>query len=385
MEQLKRAADEARTGGDWRGMGGVFLLLSPEQREMFMRMQALMSLLEGHASFVMNEVARDHVNDVDHMRRALSARRKASSLERTMQKAIGFEQKIRQYDTGEHFVRTIVDRAGMSTFNLVWRSPGDLPTLDEIGDPTAGSRGWAASRSHAPTAARRPGTRTGDGDGPRARDVPAGAVGPGRRLGRTGLRVPVGVARSTPTSVQDHARGLPLRSSPPEGLRGGRCVRGAPGGAPLPAVPPARGDVVAAQGRVGRGVGARAAALRDRGGHARDRGRPDGDRAHAGRPGRDDPHGAGDGERHPGDERHRARDRHVGQPIARRHARGGRGVLSLAPPATARRIRRTRTPGSCATPIRLRGLPALERAVGQRACANRWSGPRSASARTPTS
>jgi coenzyme F420 biosynthesis associated uncharacterized protein len=135
MEQLKRAAAEARTGGDWRGMGGVFLLLSPEQREMFKRMQALMSLLEGHASYVMNEVARDHVNDVDRMRRALSARRKASSLERTMQKAIGFEQKIRQYDTGEHFVRSIVDRAGMSTFNLVWRSPGDLPTLDEIGAP----------------------------------------------------------------------------------------------------------------------------------------------------------------------------------------------------------------------------------------------------------
>ena len=93
-------------------MGGVFLLISPEQREMFMRMQALMSLLEGHASYVMNEVARDHVNDVDRMRRALSARRKASSLE-----------------------RTIVDRAGMSTFNLVWRSPGDLPTLEEIGQP----------------------------------------------------------------------------------------------------------------------------------------------------------------------------------------------------------------------------------------------------------
>src|SRR4249919_2810185 len=109
MNQLRRAAEEARSGAvDWRGMGGVFLLLSPEQREMFMRMQALMSLLEGHASYVMNEVARDHVKDVDRMRGALSARRRASSLERSLQKAIGFEQKIKQYDTGERFVRTIV-------------------------------------------------------------------------------------------------------------------------------------------------------------------------------------------------------------------------------------------------------------------------------------
>jgi coenzyme F420 biosynthesis associated uncharacterized protein len=135
MNQLRRAAEEARSGVDWRGMGGVFLLLTPEQREMFRRMQALMSLLEGHASFVMNEVARDHVQDVDRMRRALSARRRASNLERTLQKAIGFEQKIRQYDTGERFVRTVVERADMSTFNLVWRSADDLPTLDEIGEP----------------------------------------------------------------------------------------------------------------------------------------------------------------------------------------------------------------------------------------------------------
>lgn len=135
MKQLRRAAEEARSGVDWRRMGGVFLLLSPEQREIFKRMQALMSLLEGHASYVMNEVARDHVKDVDRMRRALSARRRASSLERTLQKAIGFEQKIRQYDTGERFVREVVDRASMSTLNLVWRSTDDLPTLDEIGEP----------------------------------------------------------------------------------------------------------------------------------------------------------------------------------------------------------------------------------------------------------
>lgn len=135
ITQLRRAAEEAKAGGEWRGMGGVFLLLTPEQREMFMRMQALMSLLEGHASFVMNEVARDHVADVDRMRRSLSARRHASSVERGFQKAIGFEQKIRQYDTGERFVRAIVERAGMSSFNLVWRSAGDLPTLQEIGEP----------------------------------------------------------------------------------------------------------------------------------------------------------------------------------------------------------------------------------------------------------
>ena len=32
-------------------------------------------------------------------------------------------------------MRTIVERAGMSTFNLVWRSADDLPTIDEIAEP----------------------------------------------------------------------------------------------------------------------------------------------------------------------------------------------------------------------------------------------------------
>ena len=136
MNQLRRAAEEAQAGGDWRGMGGVFLLLSPEQREMFMRMQALMSLLEGHASYVMNEVARDHVKDVDRMRRALSARRKASSLERIAPEG----HRVRTEDRAVRHRASassgpIVDRAGMSTFNLVWRSASDLPTLDEIGEP----------------------------------------------------------------------------------------------------------------------------------------------------------------------------------------------------------------------------------------------------------
>jgi coenzyme F420 biosynthesis associated uncharacterized protein len=134
MEQMKRAAQEARSG-DLRGAGGIFLLLNPEQRDLFTRMQAMMSLLEGHASFVMNEVARDHVADVDRMRKALAARRRSSAAERTFQRAIGFDQKIKQYDTGERFVRAVVERGGMETLNLVWRSSQDLPSLEEIGEP----------------------------------------------------------------------------------------------------------------------------------------------------------------------------------------------------------------------------------------------------------
>jgi coenzyme F420 biosynthesis associated uncharacterized protein len=140
MNQLKRAADEAKEGVDLRGMGMLFLILTPAQRELVMTLQGIMSLLEGHASFVMNEVGREHVAEVDRMRRTLARRRKSSNVERTFQKAIGFEQKVRQYDAGERFVREAVRLAGQDAFNLVWARPDNLPSLAEISDPAA----WVA-------------------------------------------------------------------------------------------------------------------------------------------------------------------------------------------------------------------------------------------------
>ncbi len=135
LSQLKRAAEEARSGGDWRGAGAFFLLFTPEQRELFFRMQSVMSVLEGHASFAMNEVARGRVEDVDLMRRALHARRRSKGLERSFQRAIGLESKITQYDAGERFVRDVVARAGMDGFNRIWRDEGSLPTTKEIAEP----------------------------------------------------------------------------------------------------------------------------------------------------------------------------------------------------------------------------------------------------------
>lgn len=133
--QLRRAVDEVRAGSDWRGIGAFYLLMDEEQRELFRRMQGVMSLLEGHASFVMNGVAEGRVEDLERMRRSLKERRRASSVERSFQRAVGFESKLRQYDVGERFVATLVDRVGMEGFNAVWRHEGNLPTLEEIAEP----------------------------------------------------------------------------------------------------------------------------------------------------------------------------------------------------------------------------------------------------------
>ncbi len=133
--QIKRAAEEIRGGADWRGAQGILLFMTDEQRALFAKMQAMMSLLEGHASFVMNGVAEGRVRDLGRMRGALRQRRRAGGMERGLQRAIGFETKIAQYEAGERFVRGVVDALGMEGFNRIWEREENLPTMLEIAEP----------------------------------------------------------------------------------------------------------------------------------------------------------------------------------------------------------------------------------------------------------
>jgi coenzyme F420 biosynthesis associated uncharacterized protein len=136
LQSLRRAAEEARSGrAQVDGMGWIFLLLTPDQREVVRRIQSSMSLLEGHASFVMNGLSTDQIPHAAMFHQRLRQRRQAAGLDRAIQRAIGFDVKVRQYEIGERFVSTVVARAGMTAFNRIWESPENLPSLEEIGRP----------------------------------------------------------------------------------------------------------------------------------------------------------------------------------------------------------------------------------------------------------
>lgn len=134
VEALKRAVEEIRSGAR-RGQDLIFLFMTPEQRTILERVQALMSLLEGHANYVMDTVGAERVPGAERMRRGLHERRKSSGVERSFQRLIGFESKVRQYDVGERFVAAVVDRVGMGGFNTVWETPENLPSLEEVMAP----------------------------------------------------------------------------------------------------------------------------------------------------------------------------------------------------------------------------------------------------------
>src|SRR2546425_11525680 len=109
--------------------------MTPEQRDMFRRMQAVMSLLEGHGNFVMDAVAKNRIPGVATFKRKLHERRHRSGVEKVFQRAIGFDTKVRQYDVGERFVAEVVGQVGMGGFNRVWERASNLPTIEEVHEP----------------------------------------------------------------------------------------------------------------------------------------------------------------------------------------------------------------------------------------------------------
>jgi coenzyme F420 biosynthesis associated uncharacterized protein len=112
---------------------------TPEQRLVFDRLTALMTLLEGHADVVMDSVGPVVVPSVKQIRSAFTARRlkRRGPIDRLLRSALGMDAKMAQYARGAAFVRGVVGRVGMTQFNAVFTSPEALPTFAEIADPDA--------------------------------------------------------------------------------------------------------------------------------------------------------------------------------------------------------------------------------------------------------
>jgi putative hydrolase len=112
--------------------------MSDEQRALLDEMQALMCVVEGHGTFVMNRLGERLIPTFETMRHAVESRRSsASGPERTLQRAIGMEMKYDQYALGEHFMNEVAQRAGLDAVNKVWDSEATMPTMEEMRAPEA--------------------------------------------------------------------------------------------------------------------------------------------------------------------------------------------------------------------------------------------------------
>jgi len=120
----------------FRDGGLAALVQTREQRGIMDRMQAVMAVIEGHAEHVMDALAPELVPHHEGMRAAMDHRRRnRSAPERMLQRLLGMELKLRQYELGKRFCDAVVAGGGIERLNVVWHAPGALPSLAELERP----------------------------------------------------------------------------------------------------------------------------------------------------------------------------------------------------------------------------------------------------------
>ena len=135
VTDLKKLVERVREDGL------AMIMIGAGRRGTLDRVQAFMAVLEGYAEHVMDAVGADVLDDLPGLRSALGKRRHdRSGLLKLLDKLLGMDLKLRQYEQGKAFCDGVVARAGIEGLNRVWIGPEAMPTVAELERP----RGLAA-------------------------------------------------------------------------------------------------------------------------------------------------------------------------------------------------------------------------------------------------
>jgi uncharacterized protein (DUF2342 family) len=129
--ELREMVERARRGELLR------LTLGEDRWQLVERMQAAMSLIEGHAEHTMDAIGADVLPSLPRLRAAMSHRREHRGLPwRVLERLLGLELKMRQYELGKRFCDAVVDAGGPQALALAWTGPDALPTPAELEQPS---------------------------------------------------------------------------------------------------------------------------------------------------------------------------------------------------------------------------------------------------------
>jgi coenzyme F420 biosynthesis associated uncharacterized protein len=137
MEALRRVVDSTREGRSPLEDGGLMALLAtPEQGAVLQQIGGMMSLLEGHGDVTMDRAGAGLIPSADRFGRVLRQRRQQGNpFAKLLQRLLGFEAKINQYEQGEKFIAAVEEEGGQELLNRAFESAEMLPSLAEIRDP----------------------------------------------------------------------------------------------------------------------------------------------------------------------------------------------------------------------------------------------------------
>jgi coenzyme F420 biosynthesis associated uncharacterized protein len=130
MPDLREMVERARRGELLR------LTLGEDRWALVQRMQAAMSLVEGHAEHVMDAVGAEVLPSLPRLRAAMNHRRENRGLPwRVLERLLGLELKLKQYETGRRFCDAVVEASGPQALALAWSGPEALPSQAELEEP----------------------------------------------------------------------------------------------------------------------------------------------------------------------------------------------------------------------------------------------------------
>jgi putative hydrolase len=114
------------------------LTLGEDRWQLVQRMQSAMSLIEGHAEHTMDAVGAEVLPSLPRLRAAMDRRREHRGLPwRVLERLLGLELKLRQYQVGRRFCDTVVAEGGTAALAKAWTGPEALPTAQELERPSA--------------------------------------------------------------------------------------------------------------------------------------------------------------------------------------------------------------------------------------------------------
>lgn len=131
VSSLREMAEKARRGELMR------LTLGEDRWQLVEQMQAAMSLIEGHAEHTMDAVGAEVIPDLPRLRTAMNGRRRNRGLPwRVLERLLGLELKMRQYETGKRFCDAVVEAGGPPALARAWSGPEALPDAAELENPS---------------------------------------------------------------------------------------------------------------------------------------------------------------------------------------------------------------------------------------------------------
>jgi coenzyme F420 biosynthesis associated uncharacterized protein len=129
--ELRDMVERARRGQLLR------LTLGEDRWALVERMQAAMSLIEGHAEHTMDVVGAETLPSLEKLRKAMNRRRTQRGLPwKVLERLLGLEMKMRQYEIGRRFCDAVVREGGPETLALAWSGPQALPSTAELERPS---------------------------------------------------------------------------------------------------------------------------------------------------------------------------------------------------------------------------------------------------------